>query len=111
MKRPRESFPRKGANMERYITLDARGVPWLKDTNTKVVEIVLDHLAHGWSVEEIHFQHPHLSLAHIHAAFVYYYEHQAEMDTLIAAQVARVEALQKAASPLALKERLLSSAG
>jgi|SRR2546422_7212797 uncharacterized protein (DUF433 family) len=92
--------------MEQYITFDERGVPWLKDTNTKVVEVILDYLAHGWSVEEIHFQHPHLSLAQIHAAFVYYYEHQAEMDDFIAEQVARVEALQKAAPPLLLRNRV-----
>ncbi len=39
--------------MEQYITLDERGVLWLKDTNTKVVEVMLDYLVHGWSVEEI----------------------------------------------------------
>ncbi len=92
--------------MEPYITLDERGVPWLTGTNTKVIEVVLDRLAHGWSVEEIHFQHPHLSLSRIHAAFLYYYEHQVEMDRVIAEQVARVEELRKAAPPLLLKNRL-----
>jgi hypothetical protein len=42
----------------------------------KVTEIVLDTLACGWSPEEIHFQHPHLSLAQIHGALTYYYENQ-----------------------------------
>ena len=95
--------------MEHYITLDERGVPWLSGTNTKVVEVILDHLAHGWSVEEIHFQHPHLSLAQIHAAFVHYYEHQAEIDTFIIEQVERVEALRKAAPAFSLKSRLRPS--
>ncbi len=92
--------------MEHHITLDERGVPWLTGTNTKVLEVILDHFAHSWSVEEIHFQHPHLSLAQIHAVFVYYYEHQAEMDRLISEQVARVEALWKTAPPFPLRERL-----
>jgi uncharacterized protein (DUF433 family) len=92
--------------MKHYITFDERGTPWLSGTNTKVVEVILDYLAHGWSVEEIHFQHPHLSLAQIHAAFVYYYEHQAEMDAFIAQQVARIEALQKATPPLRLRNRI-----
>ena len=39
----------------------------------KVTEVVLDKIAYGWSPEEIHFQHPHLSLAQIHAALTYYY--------------------------------------
>jgi hypothetical protein len=41
-----------------HIILDERGVAWIDDTNMKVIEVVLDKLAHGWSPEEIHFQHP-----------------------------------------------------
>jgi hypothetical protein len=44
---------------------------------------VLDNLAHGWSSEEIHFQHPHLSLAQIHAALGYYHDHKEELDAKI----------------------------
>jgi hypothetical protein len=40
---------------------------------------VLDKLAYGWSPEEIHFQHPALSLAQIHAALSYYYENLPRM--------------------------------
>jgi hypothetical protein len=29
---------------------------------------VLDKIAYGWIPEEMHLQHPHLSLAQIHAA-------------------------------------------
>jgi hypothetical protein len=39
--------------------------------------------AHGSSPEEISFQHPHLSLAQIHAALSYYYDHQQEIDAYI----------------------------
>jgi hypothetical protein len=60
-------------------------------------------------MEEIHFQHPHLSLAQIHAAFVYYYAHQAEMDAFIAEQVAHIDALQKTAPSLRLRSRLQQS--
>ena len=31
----------------------------------------------------MHFQYPHLSLAQIHAALAYYYEHQEELDAEI----------------------------
>ncbi|HEX9781491.1 MAG TPA: DUF433 domain-containing protein [Opitutaceae bacterium] len=44
------------------IEIDERGVAWLGGTQVKVAEIVLDKIANGWSPEEIHFQHPHLSL-------------------------------------------------
>lgn len=58
-----------------HIKRDARGVAWIDDTNTKVIEVAQDMIAHGWSPEEIHFQHSHLSLAQIHAALGYYYDH------------------------------------
>src|ERR1041385_4656508 len=68
------------AVLNSLIELDEHGVPWITGANTKVVEVVLDKLAYGWSPEEMHRQHPHLSMAQIHAALAYYYEHQDEVD-------------------------------
>ena len=65
------------------IELDDRGIASIGGTRTKVTEVVLDKIAYGWSPEEIHFQHPHLALAQIHAALAYYYENQAELDAQI----------------------------
>lgn len=65
------------------IEIDEEGVAWISGANTKVVEVVLDKMAHGSSPEEMHLQYPHLSLAQIHAALSYYYEHQAELDAQI----------------------------
>jgi len=62
------------------IELDAGGVAWIGGTKVKVTEVVLDKIACGSSPEEIHFQHPHLSLAQIHAALTYYYENQEQLD-------------------------------
>ena len=65
------------------IELDGRGVAWIGGTKVKVTEVVLDKISYGWSPEEIHFQHPHLSLAQIHAALTYYYENQSHLDAQI----------------------------
>ena len=65
------------------IELDDRGVAWIGGTKVKVTEVVLDKIAYGWSPEEIHFQHPHLSLAQIHGALTYYYENQSGLDAQI----------------------------
>jgi uncharacterized protein (DUF433 family) len=69
-----------------HIHLDERGRAWIDDTNTKVIEVALAQVAHGWSAYEIHRQYPHLSLAQIHAALAYYFDHQAEYDAEIEAQ-------------------------
>src|SRR5208337_3744084 len=89
-----------------HIRLDEPGVPWIDDTNTKVIEVALDLIAHGWSPEEIHFQHPHLSLAQIHAALGYYYDHQIEMDGQIELSAGEVERLRTQAGASPLRKRL-----
>jgi uncharacterized protein (DUF433 family) len=38
-----------------HIRLDERGVPIIAGTTMKVVELVMAHMAHGWSPEELHF--------------------------------------------------------
>ncbi len=68
------------AVIQSLIEIDEHGVAWISDTKVKVIEVALDKLVHGSSPEEIHFQYPHLSLAHIYAALAYYYEHQNELD-------------------------------
>jgi uncharacterized protein (DUF433 family) len=65
------------------IELDDRGVAWISGTKLKVTEVVLDKIADGSTPEEIHFQHPNLSLAQIHGALTYYYENQDKLDEQI----------------------------
>jgi uncharacterized protein (DUF433 family) len=91
-----------------HIWTDDRGVAWVDDTNTKVVEIALDLLAHGWSPEEIHFQHPHLALAQIHAALGYYYDHQGDFDAEIQRSLQQFRQRRAAAGDSPLRSRLRS---
>jgi uncharacterized protein (DUF433 family) len=87
---PQPRFPSGTA----HIVLDERGRGWIDDTNVKVIEVVLDKLA-GMSPEEIHAAYPGLfTLAQIHAALSYYYDHQAEYDAEIARQDEWVERLR-----------------
>lgn len=69
-----------------HIEISADGVARISGTTTKVVEIVQDHLAHYWQAEDICRQYPYLSLAQVHAAMTYYYDHQQEMDRDIEAR-------------------------
>jgi uncharacterized protein (DUF433 family) len=67
-----------------HILLDEQGRAWIDDTNVKVIEVVLDKLGYGYSPEEIITAYPGtFTLAQIHAAFSYYYDHQAEFDAEI----------------------------
>jgi len=71
------------ATFATQIELDDRGIAWIAGTKVKVIEVVLDKIAYGSSPEEIHFQHPHLSLAQIYGALTYYYENQGTVDEQI----------------------------
>jgi uncharacterized protein (DUF433 family) len=92
-----------------HVRVDDDGVAWVDDTRVKVVEVVMDQLAHGWSPEEIHFQHPNLSLAQIHAAFAWYYDHQSQLDAEIEASV--LEAERRGATTVSPLRRRLRAAG
>lgn len=72
----------------------------------KVIELVLDKVAYGWSPEELRFQHPHLTPGQIYSALAYYLDHQEELDGGIERQLQEVEQFRKSAKPTALVERL-----
>jgi len=81
-----------------HIDVDARGVARIAGTRSKVIQIVMDRMANGWGPEEIHAQYPHLSLGQIYAAFAYYYDHKAELDAQIEADIRRAEEMRARAS-------------
>ena len=89
-----------------HIKLDDHGRPWVDDTNVKVIEIALDHVAYGWSAEAIQENHPHLSLAQVYAALAWYYDHQSEMDQEIERQTERIHELRETAAPSPLERRV-----
>jgi uncharacterized protein (DUF433 family) len=92
-----------------HILLDDQGRAWVDDTNVKVIEIVLDHLAYGWNADAIHENHPNLSLAQVYAALAWYYDHQTEMDAEIEQQEARVRETRAGAAPSSLARRVFRS--
>ncbi len=89
-----------------HIWLDDRGVAWVDDTNTKVIEIALDRIAYGWDADEIHEQYPDLGLSQIHAALTYYYDHKAAFDAQIEEDDREVERLRAEAGETPLLRRL-----
>jgi uncharacterized protein (DUF433 family) len=63
----------------KHIILD-KALPIIAGTNMKVIEFVLEKTAYGWSAEELHFQHPYLTLGQVHSALAYYWDHQDELE-------------------------------
>lgn len=89
-----------------HICVDGDGVAWVVGSNVKVVEVVLDKQAHGSSVEEMHFQFPHLSMAQIHAALSWYHDHKSAMDGEILQRSECVDEIAAQQDDSGFRERL-----
>ena len=89
-----------------HIALTEDNTPIVADTTMKVIELVLAHLAYGWSPEELHFQFPFLSLGQIHSALAYYWDHQSDFEQEIKRRLERVNQLERQAEPSPLVARL-----
>jgi uncharacterized protein (DUF433 family) len=59
------------------------GVPRIKKSGLKVVQIAEDLVKAGWDGQEIHENYPWISLPQIYSALAYYFEHKDEMDAEI----------------------------
>ncbi len=92
-----------------HIVLDDSGVPYLAGTNTKVIELVLDKIAYGWSAEELYLQHPHLTLGQIHSVLAYYWDHQDDLDADIQRRLEFVESIRKESPATSLVAKLKAS--
>ncbi len=81
-----------------YIVKDETRRPYLEGTGLKVADIAVDTVVWALSPREICDNYPKLSLAQVHAALAYYYDHQAEIDAHIREDVRESSAL-RAANP------------
>ncbi len=89
-----------------HVILNEQNTPIIAGTNMKVIELVLGHIAYGWSPEELHFQHPYLSMGQVHSALAYYWDHKEELDQDIQRRLEKVDELRKSTPVPPLIERL-----
>lgn len=82
------------------------GVPYIKGSRYKVIDIALNYLAYGWSPDEIHRQHPSLTKAQICSALAFYFDHQDEMDRQILQDEQEIQQYRKGAKQITRQELL-----
>jgi len=70
------------------------GQPRIAGTRINVQQIALEYTRLGWSPDQICDAHPLLTLAQVHAAISYYYDHQADIDRSIREDRAFAEQLR-----------------
>ena len=91
-----------------HVVLNEKQVPIIEGTNMKVIEVVLEKTAYGWSPEELHFQHPYLPLGQIYSALAYYWDHQEDLDQDIGRRLEFVKQAQQSMGKTPLMARLKS---
>jgi uncharacterized protein (DUF433 family) len=89
-----------------HIVLDEDGVPWIAGANTKIVELVAEARAHGWSPEELAYQHPHLTLGQVHSALAYYWDHREEIEADLTRRKALIDEIRRESGEHPLVARL-----
>ena len=89
-----------------HIRVDENLVPVIGGTTMKVIELALEHIAYGWSPEELKYQHPYLELGQIYSALAYYYDHKETLDQDIEKRVRRVNSTQGKLPVTSLREKL-----
>jgi uncharacterized protein (DUF433 family) len=71
---------------------------YISGSRVRVQDIVSDHERHGLSPEQIAREYPHVTLAQVHAALAYFYDHRDEVLQQMKADedfASRIEAEQR----------------
>ncbi len=89
-----------------HIILNEKKQAIIEGTKIKVIELVLDKIAYGWSPEELQYQHPQLTLGQIYSALAYYADHQEEINKEIETQLEQIDQLKASARSSPLIKRL-----
>lgn len=80
-----------------YITVDQRisgGSPVIEGTRIRVLDVAIEYQYLGRTPDEIVESHPHLTLAQVHDAISYYYEHRQDLDEEIRRRREQVDELR-----------------
>jgi len=85
-----------------HIEENPKGIAYVSGTQTRVIEIALDRMAHHGDADEIQRQH----LGQIYAALAYYSDHQQELDEQIEEQIRSVEQSRAAAGESPVRAKL-----
>ena len=89
-----------------HITIDDKGTACVTGTRITVRHIAIETRL-GLSPAQIREQYPHLSLAQIHAALAYYYDHQTEIDAEIGRGLSESEEARRTQPNPFTREELL----
>ena len=92
--------------LDGHIQVDDRGVARIAGSRIKVMHLVMEVQANGYTPEQLHEQFPHLRIAQIFAAMTYYHDHKEEVDRQIVESTQLVERMRAEAGESPFHKRL-----
>ena len=73
------------AHADEHLDCSNPGQPLIAGKNFKIVHLIREHVAYGWSAEELALNHPQLTLGEVYTALACYADHREQFDLEIAA--------------------------
>jgi uncharacterized protein (DUF433 family) len=90
-----------------YPYIEVRGgVPVIAQTRIKVRHIAAEHIHWLWEAPQIQRRHSDLSLAQIHSALAYYYDHKPEIDAALKHDEELADELREECENSAVRQKL-----
>ena len=89
-----------------HVLVDDAGVAWIEATTMKVIELVLERRAYGGTPEDLHAQHPSLTLGQIYSALSYYEDHKIMLDREIKQREELIHELRRTTPRPSVLDRL-----
>ena len=68
--------------------------PLIAGKNFKVIHLIREHVAYGWSAEELALNHPQLTLGEISSALAYYADHRDQVEQELKASEQQAEEMR-----------------
>jgi uncharacterized protein (DUF433 family) len=90
----------------KYVMIDEKGIPTIKPTRMKIELLIKERRMFGFGVKRQQEGHPFLTIAQIHSALSYYFDHKKEIDRDIEEGEKFVEEMRKKMGPSPLAEKI-----
>jgi len=90
----------------KHVGRDESGTARIAGTRSRVIDVGIDRNEFGYSPEETCRQYPHLTLAQVHSALAYYFDHKQELDAEIERRKNEAGALRRDLEDPDLQKRL-----
>lgn len=82
------------------------GIPVISGTRIKVRHVAREHRDLLWEAPQIQRRYPFLSLAQIHSALAYYYDHKSEIDAELREEDELADKLEEASKDSPIRQKL-----